>query len=94
MLWTPGLYCGQKEVFQILLLLQRERRATYRTLKYAFDIDDAFLTEVQEELRLRRLALNEEGKALVWAGESESAPLLRRLCQAHLAFNLQLHRPR
>src|SRR5712691_3574654 len=62
--------------FQALLptvvgLLQRDKRITYRTLKYVFGIDDAFLTEMREELRLRRLAIDEEGKVLVWTGEAQ-----------------------
>jgi hypothetical protein len=45
---------------------------TYRTLKYIFGLDDALLGEIgeiQEELILRRLAINEQGKVLAWTGE-------------------------
>ena len=56
--------------FQTLLLaviglLRHERRITYRSLQYALDIDDTLLSEICEELRLRRLAIDEEGKVLV-----------------------------
>jgi predicted ATPase/class 3 adenylate cyclase len=54
------------------LLLQRERRATYRSLKWTFGIDDAFLQEVQEELSFKRIAQDENGKGLVWTSEVQS----------------------
>ena len=49
----------------VVLLLQRDRRVTYRTLKWIFAIDDAFLHEVREELALRQVAKDEGDKALV-----------------------------
>ena len=54
-------------------LLYRDRRVTYRTLKHTFGVDDALLAEICEELRLRRLAIDEEGKVLVWTGEAQHA---------------------
>ncbi len=36
----------------VMGVLQRERRVTYRTLKYVFNLDDRLLEEVQEELVL------------------------------------------
>ena len=51
-------------------LLQSERRVTYRTLKYAFGIDDALMAEICKELRLRRLAIDEEGEVLCWTGDT------------------------
>jgi class 3 adenylate cyclase/predicted ATPase len=50
-------------------MLQRERRVTYRTLKYVFGVDDAFLEQVQSELRFKQLAMDENGEGLVWTGE-------------------------
>ena len=58
----------------IILLLQRERRVTYRTLKWTFGIDEVLLHEVQEELVLRQVATDEGGKVLVWTGEPQSTP--------------------
>jgi class 3 adenylate cyclase/predicted ATPase len=55
----------------IVGLLRGEGRVTYRRLKHAFDLDDALLSEICEELRLRRHAIDEEGKVLVWTGESQ-----------------------
>lgn len=56
----------------IILLLQRERRVTYRTLKWTFGIDDACLQDVQEELSFKQLARDADGKGLVWTGEVQA----------------------
>jgi class 3 adenylate cyclase len=52
-------------------LLQRDRRLTYRSLKWTLGVDDALLDEIREELTLRRLAIDEAGKVLVWIGETQ-----------------------
>ena len=52
--------------------LQRERRVTYHTLKYVFGIDDILLGKIQEELTFQRLAVDENGKGLVWTGEVQT----------------------
>jgi len=57
----------------VIALLRQEGRVTYRTLKYAFGIDEAVLDEVREELTLRRLAVDEECQVLVWTGETPPA---------------------
>ena len=54
-------------------LLQREGRATYRTLKFTFDLDDALLEEMRQELAFKRLAFDEEGRGLVWAGKAPAS---------------------
>jgi predicted ATPase/class 3 adenylate cyclase len=59
----------------MMWMLQREGRVTYREIKYIFDIDDGVLSEIAEELRLKRVAIDEENKVLVWTGEYVSAPL-------------------
>ncbi len=64
--------------FQALLpavtgLLQRDRRLTYRTLKYILGVDDGFLQDVQKELTFRRLACDEDGEGLVWTGDTQPA---------------------
>ncbi len=53
----------------VILLLERDTRVTYRTLQYVFGLDDALLEEIREELTLRRLAIDEQGKVLVWISE-------------------------
>jgi class 3 adenylate cyclase len=51
-------------------ILQREKRVTYRKIKYVFGLDDSLLSEIREELLLRQVAVDEEGKVLVWTGET------------------------
>jgi class 3 adenylate cyclase/tetratricopeptide (TPR) repeat protein len=56
-------------------LLQRRGRVTYRALKVQFQLDDEHLEAVKEELiEAERLAIDEQGKVLVWAGAPVSAP--------------------
>jgi hypothetical protein len=55
---------------QIQDLLQQEKRVSYRGLKRRFDLDDEYLEDLKEELiGAKRLATDEEGRFLVWAGE-------------------------
>jgi hypothetical protein len=56
----------------VMARLQRESRVTYRTLKYVFGIDDALVEKIREELTLRRLAIDDEDKVLVWTGEAQA----------------------
>ena len=53
----------------VISLLRVEHRVTYRTLKDAFRLDDILLAEIRKELRLRRLAIDEEDEVLVWVEE-------------------------
>jgi hypothetical protein len=49
-----------------MILLQRESRVTYRTLKHVFGLDQTLIEEIRGELTFRRLAIDEDGKGLVW----------------------------
>ncbi len=60
----------QTQLLAVIYLLQRERRVTYRTLKHTLGVGDSVVMEIFEELCLRHLAIDEEGKVLVWTGES------------------------
>jgi class 3 adenylate cyclase/predicted ATPase len=52
-------------------LLRASGRITYRALKREFALDDAALDDLKEELvEARRVAHDENGKVLVWAGDS------------------------
>jgi class 3 adenylate cyclase/predicted ATPase len=53
----------------VMALLQREQRVTYRTLRYAFGVDEACLHALRDELCFRQLAREEGGQGLVWTGE-------------------------
>src|SRR3989475_10698999 len=61
---------------QVLDLLQRQGRVSYRALKRRFALDDAYLEDLKAELiDAQRLAIDEEGKVLVWTGDtSTTAP--------------------
>ena len=56
---------------QVLELLQREGRVTYRALKRRFALDDDYLADLTAELiDAKRLAADEDGKVLVWTGST------------------------
>ena len=60
---------------QAIDLLQRRGRVTYRTLKRQFQLDDDVLEDLKEELIYgQRVAVDEDGRVLVWIGGA-SAPL-------------------
>ena len=60
---------------EIRTLLQRRGRVTYRALKVQFRLDDEHLEALKEELiEAEQLAVDEQGKVLVWAGASASVP--------------------
>src|SRR6266568_2802168 len=55
---------------QVMALLQREGRVSYRALKRRFTLDDEYLEDVKAELiQAKRLARDEEGAVLVWVGD-------------------------
>ncbi len=53
----------------VMWMLHNERRLTYSEIKHIFSLDDTLLEEIREELTFRRLAIDEDGKGLVWTGE-------------------------
>src|SRR5215813_4917980 len=60
---------------QVLELLQREKRVSYRALKRRFDLDDDYLEDVKDELiYAKKLAMDEENRVLVWTGAQETSP--------------------
>jgi class 3 adenylate cyclase len=59
---------------QVLDLLRRRGRVTYRALKREFTLDNGFLEDLKEELIYgQKLAVDEDGKVLVWIGSTELA---------------------
>src|SRR5713101_5653823 len=57
---------------QVLELLQREKRVSYRALKRRFDLDDEYLEDLKDEMiKAKRLAMDEEGSVLVWTGDAQ-----------------------
>ncbi len=56
-------------VEQVLEMLQRQGRVSYRALKREFELDDAYMEDLKEEIiKARRLAIDEGGAVLVWTG--------------------------
>jgi class 3 adenylate cyclase/tetratricopeptide (TPR) repeat protein len=54
---------------QAIAMLQRRGRLTYGTLKRQFELDDAALEDLKNELiKGQRLARDEDGEVLVWTG--------------------------
>src|SRR5712692_11032602 len=59
---------------QVIALLRQRGRVTYRTLQRQFQLDDAALEDLKEELIYgQRLAVDEEGRVLVWSGATGSS---------------------
>jgi class 3 adenylate cyclase/tetratricopeptide (TPR) repeat protein len=59
---------------QAIAMLQRRGRLTYGTLKRQFQLDDAALEDLKNELiEGQRLAVDERGNVLVWTGETAAA---------------------
>ena len=66
-------------VKQAVMLLRESRRITYRALKREFSLDDETLADLKDELiKARRLAVDENGEVLVWAGEGGNGDAGRR----------------
>src|SRR5262249_36289554 len=56
---------------QVQALQQREQRVSYRGLKRRFALDDEYVEDLKEELvGAKRLAVDEDGRFLVWTGAS------------------------
>lgn len=57
---------------QVIDLLQREGRVAYRVLKRRFALDDEYVEDVKADLiDAKRLAVDEDGKVLVWTGDTQ-----------------------
>jgi class 3 adenylate cyclase len=60
---------------QVVQLLRQRGRVTYRALKREFQLDDAFLEDLKDELiTAQRLAIDEQGAVLVWTGRTDPTP--------------------
>src|SRR5262245_40985306 len=56
---------------QAIALLRQRGRLTYRTLQLQFQLDDAHLEALKDELiEGQRLAVDEAGRVLVWTGDT------------------------
>jgi hypothetical protein len=58
---------------QVVDLLQREGRVSYRALKRRFDLDDEYIEDLKAEIiNAKQLAVDEDGKVLVWIGKGRN----------------------
>jgi hypothetical protein len=65
---------------QVKTLLQQEQRVSYRGLKRRFALDDEYLEDLKEELiGAKHLAIDEDGRFLVWIGNSSLASRVQSL---------------
>src|SRR4030095_14238906 len=63
---------------QTIALLQRQGRISYGALKRRFQLDHAYLEDLKVELiEAQQLARDENGRILVWVGETVSQPPAR-----------------
>src|SRR5262244_55266 len=63
---------------QTITLLQHQGRISYGALKRRFGLDDAYLEDLKIELvEAQQLARDENGRILVWVGQTVSQPPAR-----------------
>ena len=60
---------------QVLELLRRDGRVSYRALKRRFDLDEEYLEDLKAEIiQAKKLAVDEDGAVLVWTENPVIAP--------------------
>ena len=60
---------------QVLDLLRQRGRVTYNALKRQFELDDACLQDLKDEIiEAQRVAVDEDGRVLVWTGDVAALP--------------------
>src|SRR5262245_61105802 len=60
---------------QVLELLRQRGRVTYNALKRQFDLDDACLQDLKDEIiEAQRVGVDEGGRVLVWTGDVVVTP--------------------
>jgi predicted ATPase/class 3 adenylate cyclase len=64
-----------KEVLaQVIDWLQQDKRLSYRALQRQFALDNDYLDDLKAELiEVRRLAVDEDGRVLVWTGDTSAS---------------------
>jgi hypothetical protein len=63
-------------VAQVIERLQRQGRVSYRALKREFNLDEAYIEDLKEELiEAQRLAVDENDRILVWVGNTASVSI-------------------
>ena len=59
---------------QIITLLKRQGRISYSAVRRRFDLDDAFLEDLKDELLFTYPVIDEGGRGLVWTDEVDETP--------------------
>ena len=76
--WKGEAMTFEEVLDQAIAMLERRGRLTYRTLQLHFQLDNAHLEALKDELIYgQRLAVDEDGRVLVWTGGADmpqSAP--------------------
>jgi len=63
-------------VAQVLNILQRQGRVSYRALKRQFSIDDDYIEDLKEELLYaHESAVQADDRGIIWAAETEVTPI-------------------
>ena len=66
----------QEVLAQVIAWLQREQRVSYRAIKRQLALDDDYLEDLKDELiHAKKLAMDEEGRVLVWIGGTGNTPV-------------------
>jgi TOMM system kinase/cyclase fusion protein len=58
---------------QVVTLLKRQGRVSYRALKMRFNLDDEYLDVLKEELLYVHPVRDDDGRGLIWTGETATA---------------------
>ena len=66
---------------QTLDLLQRQGKVSYSALRRRFDLDDAYLNDLKDELLFAHPVVDEQDRGLVWTGDSGSSLTTSRTSQ-------------
>ena len=62
---------------QAIAMLQRQGRVSYRALKRQFDLADDYLEDLKNEIiEVHQVAVDHDGRMLVWTGEVTTAPAM------------------
>src|SRR6266508_4253212 len=72
---------------QVLELLQREGRLSYRALKRRFALDEEYLEDLKAEIiDAKQLAFDEDGKVLVWSGKDSLGSSVQGLASKPILY--------
>jgi class 3 adenylate cyclase/predicted ATPase len=70
----PAAMTFEETLAQVLEVLQRQGRVSYRALQRRFALDADYLEDLKAEIILaQRLATDEDGQVLVWVGRDDDA---------------------